>query len=48
MAAAAAAPAIPVAWYRVTGDDAAEATLVAHLGRALHDALGIQTGARRP
>jgi len=41
VAAAAAAATIPVAWYRVTGDDSAEATLVAHLGRALRDALGV-------
>jgi DNA-binding SARP family transcriptional activator len=43
VAATAAASAIPVAWYRVTGNDSAESTLVAHLGRALHDALDIQT-----
>ena len=41
VAAAAAARAVPVAWYRVTGDDTAESALVAHLGRALHDALGV-------
>jgi DNA-binding SARP family transcriptional activator len=41
VAATAAASAIPIAWYRVTGNDSAEATLVAHLGRALRDALGI-------
>ena len=34
-------PTVPVAWYRVTGDDTAEANLVAHLGRALRDTLGI-------
>ena len=44
VAAAAAAAAIPVAWYRVTAHDSAESTLVAHLGRALRDALGIAAG----
>ena len=39
---AAAAATVPVAWYRVTADDTAEATLVAHLGRALRDTLGIE------
>ena len=39
--AAAATVSSPVAWYRVTGDDAAEPTMVAHLGRALRDTLGI-------
>ena len=41
VAAAATAAATPVAWYRVTDDDTAEATLVAHLARSLGDALGI-------
>ncbi|MET0863908.1 MAG: AAA family ATPase [Nakamurella sp.] len=40
VAAVAAAAATPVAWYRVTDDDIAEATLVAHLARSLGDALG--------
>ena len=38
--AAAAAELCPVAWYRVTADDSAEAALVAHLARALRDAIG--------
>jgi DNA-binding SARP family transcriptional activator len=41
LAAVAAATRDPVGWYRVTADDAAEAVLVAHLGRSLGDALGI-------
>ena len=41
LARVAAASTVPVAWYRVTGDDAAESNLVAHLGRTLRDALGI-------
>jgi len=41
VAAAATARATPVAWYRVTDDDTAEATLVAHLARSLGDALGL-------
>jgi len=41
LARVAAACPLPVAWYRVTADDAAEAALVAHLARALRDALGI-------
>ena len=45
VAAAAAAVATPVAWYRITDDDTAETTLVAHLARALGDALGVTTGA---
>lgn len=39
--AAAAALSAPVAWYRLTGDDATEGAVVAHLARALHDTLGI-------
>jgi DNA-binding SARP family transcriptional activator len=39
--AAAAALSAPVAWYRLTGDDATEGAVVAHLARALHDNLGI-------
>lgn len=42
LARVAAASTVPVAWYRVTGDDTAVATLVAHLGRALRDCLGIE------
>ena len=42
LARVAASSTIPVAWYRVTGDDTAEANLVAHLGRALRDTLGIE------
>ncbi len=38
---AAAAP-MPVAWYRVTADDTDESVLVAHLARALRDALGME------
>ncbi len=41
LAGVAAATGAPVAWYRVTADDAAESALVAHLGRALGDALGV-------
>ncbi len=41
LAAVAAATSGPVAWYRVTADDAAEPSLVAHLGRALDEALEI-------
>ncbi|MET0967423.1 MAG: AAA family ATPase [Nakamurella sp.] len=41
VAAAATAKATPVAWYRVTDDDTAEATLVAHLARSLGDALDL-------
>ncbi len=41
LARVAASSPVPVAWYRVTGDDTAEAHLVAHLGRALRDTLGI-------
>ena len=41
LARVAASSTVPVAWYRVTGDDTAEANLVAHLGRALRDTLGI-------
>lgn len=41
LARVAAASTVPVAWYRVTGDDTSAATLVAHLGRALRDCLGI-------
>ncbi len=41
LAAVAAATSSPVAWYRVTADDAAEPALVAHLGRALDEALQI-------
>ncbi|HEY4993885.1 MAG TPA: AAA family ATPase, partial [Nakamurella sp.] len=43
VAAVASAASIPVAWYRVTADDTAEAALVAHLGRALRDTLGVDT-----
>lgn len=45
VAAAASAAATPVAWYRVTDDDTAEATLVAHLARTLGDALSITASA---
>ncbi len=45
LAGVAATTAIPVAWYRVTAGDAAESALVAHLGRALGDALGIRAAA---
>lgn len=41
LARVAAASPLPVAWYRVTADDAHESALVAHLARALRDALGI-------
>ncbi len=41
LARVAAASTVPVAWYRVTGDDTSATTLVAHLGRALRDCLGI-------
>ena len=41
LARVAAASPVPVAWYRVTADDAQESALVAHLARALRDALGI-------
>ncbi len=42
LARVAAASTVPTAWYRVTGADSAEATLVAHLGRTLRDTLGIE------
>lgn len=41
LARVAASSPVPVAWYRVTGEDTAEANLVAHLGRTLRDTLGI-------
>jgi len=41
LARVAAASPLPVAWYRVTADDAQESVLVAHLARTLRDALGI-------
>ena len=41
LARVAAAAQVPVAWYRVTADDATETALVAHLGRALRDVLDI-------
>lgn len=41
LARVAAAARAPVAWYRVTTEDATESALVAHLGRSLSDALGI-------
>ncbi len=31
----------PVAWYRVTADEAAEAAFTAHLARTLHEAVGL-------
>ncbi len=46
LAAVAAAATDPVGWYRVTADDAAEPALVAHLGRALDDALVIGPAGR--
>ena len=41
LAGVAAAAQTPVAWYRVTADDGDEGSLVAHLRRAVQDALGI-------
>ncbi len=41
LAGVASAAETPVAWYRVTADDADEGSLVAHLRRAMQDALGI-------